>query len=74
MTYMIDTSASMDRSKHYWFPIGKQLVDKFIDAGVNMGDYTLINYLTTVSVMVYILYTAMDFALRFSLLDYPHNH
>ena len=55
MTYMIDTSGSMAKSKHYWFPIGDQLVDKFIDAGVNMGDYTLIKYLETVSVKVFIL-------------------
>ena len=52
MTYMIDTSGSMGRSKPYWLPISLQLVDFFNDAGVMMGDYTLIDYVPTASVMV----------------------
>ena len=64
MNYMIDTSASMYWSMPYWNPISKQLVDYFYDAGVNMGDYTLIKYLETVSVKIS---TDRDCALRFSL-------
>ena len=52
MTYMIDTSCSMRGSKPYWLPISLQLVDFFNDAGVMMGDYTHIDYISTASVMV----------------------
>ena len=50
MTYMIDTSGAMGASKPYWEPISLQLVDFFNDAGVMMGDYTLIDYVPTASV------------------------
>ena len=52
MTYMIDTSGSMGNSRPYWLPISLQLVDFFNYAGVNMGDYTLIDYVPTASVKV----------------------
>ena len=52
MTYMIDTSGSMGFSKPYWLPISLQMVDFFNDAGVMMGDYTLIDYVPTASVRV----------------------
>ena len=52
MTYMIDTSGSMGFSKPYWLPISLQLVDFFNDAGVMLGDYTLIDYVPTASVKV----------------------
>ena len=47
---MIDTSGSMFKSRPYWLPISKQLVDFFNNAGVMMGDYTLIDYVPTPSV------------------------
>ena len=52
MTYMIDTSGSMGNSRPYWLPISLQLVDFFNYAGVNMGAYTLIDYVPTASVKV----------------------
>ena len=52
LTYMIDTSGTMGGSRLYWLPISLQLVDFFNDAGVKIGDYTLIDYVRTASVKV----------------------
>jgi len=40
----------MGGSRPYWLPISLQLVDFFNDAGVEMGDYTLIDYVPTASI------------------------
>jgi len=50
MTYMIDTSGTMGGSRPYWLPISLRLVDFFNDAGVMIGDYTLIDYVPTSSI------------------------
>jgi ficolin len=50
MTYLIDTSGSMHKSGPIWKPVALDLIDVMEARQVNIMDYTLLDYVTTVHV------------------------